>query len=87
MGVVLIETMDMERVPMAMAIMVMETMDMGTPKMFTITKRKSKFRGAPTAEAVETLSRYPSVLIHSLFRSENSFDIVLIYVFCCHFLQ
>lgn len=73
-GMVLMETMDTERIPMditAMAIMVMliETMDMGTTEMVTITKRRSKIRDAPTAEAVETLSRCPSVLILSLFRS------------------
>lgn len=72
MGMVLMETMDTERIPMdIMAIMVMhmETMDMGTTGTVTITKRRSKIRDAPTAEAVETLSRCPSVLILSLFRS------------------
>lgn len=75
-GMVLMETMDMERIPMdimAMVIMVilmiMETMDMGTPGTVTITKRRSKINDAPTAEAVETLSHCPSVLILSLFRS------------------
>lgn len=66
-------TMDMERIPMdimAMAIMVMlmVTMDMGRMGMVTMTKRISK-RDAPAVEAVETLSRCPSVLILFLFRS------------------
>lgn len=74
MCMVLMETTDMERTPreiMATAIMVMfmETMDMGTTGMVTITKRTSKIRDTPTAEAVETLSRCPSVRILSLFRS------------------
>lgn len=74
MGMVLMATMDMERIPMdimAMAIMVMlmVTMDMGRMGMVTMTKRISKIRDAPAVEAVETLSRCPSVLILFLFRS------------------
>lgn len=67
MGMVLMGTMDMKRIPMD--IMAMETTDMRTPGMVTTTKRRSKIRDAPTAEAVETLSRCPSVLILFLFRS------------------
>lgn len=72
MGMVTTEIMGTERRlmdTMAMAIMVMflETMDIGTT--VTISKRRLKIRDAPTAEAVETLSRCPSVLILFLFRS------------------
>lgn len=71
MGLVLMETMDMERIPMdimAMAIIIMEKMDMETG-MVMVTKRRSKITDAPTAEAVETLSLCPSVLILFLLRS------------------
>lgn len=74
MGMVTTEIMGTERRlmdTMAMAIMVMflETMDIGTTGMVTISKRRLKIRDAPTAEAAETLSRCPSVLILFLFRS------------------
>lgn len=72
MGLVLMETMDMERITMdimALGIMVMETMDMEIMGMVMVTKTRSKNTDAPTAEAVETLSHCPSVLILCLFRS------------------
>lgn len=78
MAMVLMETVEIERTPMdmvAMAIMVMfmEIMDLGTPTMVKITKMKLKIRDVATAEGVETLSHCPSALILVVFRSEEYF--------------
>lgn len=72
MGMDSTATMDMKRKSadiMTMARLVMVMKGMRRPRTTTVMRRRSEIRDAPSAGAVETLSRCPSVLIPFLFRS------------------
>lgn len=72
MGMDSTATMDMKRKSadiMTMARLDMVMKGMRRMRTRTVMRRRSKIRDAPSAEAVETLSRCPSVLIPFLLRS------------------
>lgn len=72
MGMDSTATMDMKRKSvniMTMARLVVVMKGMRRLRTTTVMRRRSKIRDVPSAEAVETLSCCPSVLIPFLFRS------------------